>query len=313
MVDVAGIALTDGAFAYGRSVGEAGGARRRSRRPAGGCGSGPTARTTSSSSISRSTPAARTSPASGALDLTTMRAPDPGLVVRGEGIVLAELLAAAPSSHFGFMLRVEGGGATLADLDGRLTLRVPGESSPARPWARSRSRSRRPRGGTSWPISQAAFPGLTITGEATATSTRVDGRLRVEARDLAATARSLAPPRRPPPLPLAGKGRLDLASTGPLTRPRPARGGRDSRRSASTPTELHDLPSLGDRPGSSRADPRHRRRRGAQATLGRPAAAGAGAAPRHSGAGFRRRGCTPRPPTRSPWRRPLAAAPTTAT
>jgi hypothetical protein len=157
--------------------------------------------------------------AAGAVDLTTQRTGAQGLVVRGEGIVLSQLLADVPSSHFGFVLRVEGGGTALSNLDGRLTLRVPEGELAGQTLGPMGFYVQAKEGRYQLADLQAALPGLTVTGEATATAAHVDGRLRVEARDLAATARSLAPPRRAPPLTLAGRGRLDVTVTGPLRHP----------------------------------------------------------------------------------------------
>src|SRR4029079_9721881 len=194
VLDVAGIALSNGAFAYGAPSGKRVAhvddlAVRGHLRLAHGALALDLATDARGAHLA----------ASGALELTTMRAQAPGLVVRGEGIVLAELLAAAPSSHFGFVLRVEGGGASLAALDGRLTLRVPEGEIAGQTLGPIALSLQATAGRYKLADLQAAFPGLAITGEATATKARVDGRLRVEARDLAATVRALAAPPTAPP------------------------------------------------------------------------------------------------------------------
>jgi autotransporter translocation and assembly factor TamB len=222
VVDVAGIALTDGAFAYGgpsgKRVARLDDLAVRGRVRLAPDGAAPRPHDILDLDLATDARGAHLV-ASGSVDLTTLRARDPGLVVRGEGIVLSDLLAAAPSSHFGFVLRVEGGGATLPELDGRVTLRVPEGEIDGQTLGPIAFSLQAAAGAYKLADLQAAFPGVAITGEASATNARVDGRLRVEARDLAATVRSLAPPRGPPPLGLAGKGRIDVAVSGPLARP----------------------------------------------------------------------------------------------
>jgi hypothetical protein len=155
----------------------------------------------------------------GTVDLATMRARDPGLVVRGEGIVLAELFAAGPPSDFGFELRAEGGGASLSDLDGHLKLTLPRGRIDGQTLGPVGFVVTAARGRYELADLKAALPGLWVSGGAIATAAHVDAHLRVDARDLAATARALAPRHGPPPIAMAGSGYVDLALTGPIPDP----------------------------------------------------------------------------------------------
>lgn len=152
--------------------------------------------------------------ATGAIDLATMQVREPGFSIRGQGIVLADLFAAGPPSRFDFELQARGGGTTLAGLDGTLKLLVPPGRLDGHAFGPVRLDLRAARGRYTLDDLGAVLPGLTITGNGTATATRIDAHLRVDARDLTATVRSLAPRGGPPPVALAGQGRLDVALTG---------------------------------------------------------------------------------------------------
>ena len=65
----------------------------------------------------------------------------------------------------------------------------------------------------------ASAPGATVNGHGALDEGRVEARARIEATDLAATARSLARCHLAPPLVLAGQGRVDVELSGPLARP----------------------------------------------------------------------------------------------
>ena len=291
VVDVAGIALSDGAFAYvgptGKRVAHIDDLATRGHVRLARDGDKPDAHDVLELDLATDARGAHLA-ASGALDLTTLRARDPGLIVRGEGIVLAELFAAAPSSHFGFVLKVEGGGPTLAELDGRLTLRVPEGELAGQTLGPIAFSLQAAAGRYQLADLKAAFPGLKITGEATATSTRVDGRLRVEARD---SRRHRAQPG--PAAPTAAAGARGPRAARPRDL-RPARGAGPARGGAvphPPPRRQHAGrgASVGDRPRSLAADPRHRRRRRRPGHARGATRAGARAAPRRCREGPRRR------------------------
>ena len=66
---------------------------------------------------------------------------------------------------------------------------------------------------------RASAPGATVSGHGALDEGRVEARAGIEATDLAATARSLARCHLAPPIVLAGRGRIDVALSGPLARP----------------------------------------------------------------------------------------------
>ena len=119
--------------------------------------------------------------AQGAIDLAKLRAPPSGFAVRVRDLDLAKLMRDAP--------------ITAIDLD----LNTRGEHLDA--------------------DLQARAPGATVSGHGALDGGRVEARLRVEASDLSATARSLARAHLAPPIVLAGQGRIDVAISGPLARP----------------------------------------------------------------------------------------------
>ncbi len=117
----------------------------------------------------------------GAIDLATLRAAPSGLAVRVRDLDLAKLMRDTPTTAIDLDLDSHGD-HTKADL-------------------------------------RAHAPGAAVTGHGALDAGRVEARVRIEASDLAATARSLARSHLAPPLALAGEGRLDLALSGPLARP----------------------------------------------------------------------------------------------
>ena len=119
--------------------------------------------------------------AQGALDLAKLRAPPSGFAVRVRQLDLAKLMRDTP--------------VTAIDLD----VNTRGEHADA--------------------DLRASAPGATVNGHGALDEGRVEARARIEATDLAATARSLARCHLAPPLVLAGQGRIDVALSGPLARP----------------------------------------------------------------------------------------------
>ncbi len=119
--------------------------------------------------------------AQGAVDLGKLRAPAPGLAVRIRQLDLAKLMRDTP--------------VTAIDLD----VNTRGEHLDA--------------------DLRASAPGATVNGHGALDEGRLEARARIEATDLAATARSLARCHLAPPLVLAGQGRIDLELSGPLARP----------------------------------------------------------------------------------------------
>jgi translocation and assembly module TamB len=65
----------------------------------------------------------------------------------------------------------------------------------------------------------ARAPGVVVRGHGTLEGDKLEARLRIEAGDLAATARSLVRSHLAPPMVLAGRGRIDVVLRGPLARP----------------------------------------------------------------------------------------------
>jgi len=120
--------------------------------------------------------------ADGTLDLQRMQPADSGFAVRVRQLNLAKLMREMPVS--GIDVDLTGHGQRLAvDLDARA-------------------------------------PGVTVSGHGALDGDRLeDTRLRVDARDLAATARCLQRCGLAPPLALSGNGRIDLALSGPRARP----------------------------------------------------------------------------------------------
>jgi translocation and assembly module TamB len=119
--------------------------------------------------------------AQGAIDLAKLRAGPSGFAVRVRELDLAKLMRDTP--------------VTAIDLD----LNSRGEHLDA--------------------DLRASAPGATVNGHGALDEGRLEARARIEATDLAATARSLARCHLAPPLVLAGQGRIDLAISGPLARP----------------------------------------------------------------------------------------------
>jgi autotransporter translocation and assembly factor TamB len=158
--------------------------------------------------------------ARGEIDLATLRARGAGVTVRGLDLDLARLLpGVGPASDLAFELHVDGGGRDLAGLDGSLLLTVPPSELGGHALGPIRLRARA--AGARYEVAElhAALPGMELSGHGTASARDVDAHLRVEASDLGVTAASLAPPGGPPPLELAGRGRVDLALTGSLHAP----------------------------------------------------------------------------------------------
>ena len=120
--------------------------------------------------------------AQGAIDLGTLRAAPSGFAVRVRQLDLAKLTRDTP--------------VTAIDLD----LNSRGEHLDA--------------------DLRASAPGATMNGHGALDEGRVEARARIEADDLAATARSLARCHLAPPIVLRGaRGRIDVALSGPLARP----------------------------------------------------------------------------------------------
>ena len=119
--------------------------------------------------------------AQGAVDLAKLRAPPSGFAIRVRQLDLAKLMRDTP--------------VTAIDLD----VNARGEHLDA--------------------DLRASAPGATVNGHGALDDGRVEARARIEATDLAATARSLARCHLAPPVVLAGRGRIDLAISGPLARP----------------------------------------------------------------------------------------------
>ncbi|HLK90831.1 MAG TPA: translocation/assembly module TamB domain-containing protein [Polyangia bacterium] len=119
--------------------------------------------------------------ARGDLDLARGRPGPAGLAVHARDLDLGALMRDLPATQLALDLTADGDRASV-DLDARA-------------------------------------PGATVRGHGTLDGEEVDATLRVEASDLAATARSLARCRLAPPVALAGQGRIDLAVHGPRTRP----------------------------------------------------------------------------------------------
>jgi len=119
--------------------------------------------------------------AQGAVDLARLRAPASGLAVRIRQLDLAKLMRDTP--------------VTAIDLD----VNTRGEHLDA--------------------DLRASAPGAAVTGHGALDEGRVEARARIEATDLAATARSLARCHLAPPIVMAGQGRIDVELSGPLARP----------------------------------------------------------------------------------------------
>jgi translocation and assembly module TamB len=119
--------------------------------------------------------------AQGAIDLVRLRAPPAGLAVRVRDLDLAKMMRDTP--------------VTAIDLD----LDTRGEHLDA--------------------DLRASAPGATVNGHGALDAGQVEARARIEASDLAATARSLARCHLAPPIILTGQGRIDVAISGPLARP----------------------------------------------------------------------------------------------
>ena len=161
--------------------------------------------------------------ARGEIDVVQLRTRGQGLTVRLRNLDLARLLPNTPVSNLAADLQIVGGATggrrDLTALDGSLQLSIPP--------GRLDGRRVGPIGltvhaaGGRYQIADllAKLPGVDVTGHGSATTREADIHLRVEATDLGALSRSLAPPGGPPPLALSGKGRLDLALTGSLRGP----------------------------------------------------------------------------------------------
>ena len=119
--------------------------------------------------------------AQGAVDLARLRAAPSGFAVRVRELDLAKLMRDTP--------------VTAIDLD----VNTRGEHLDA--------------------DLRASAPGATVSGHGALDEGRVEARAGIEATDLAATARSLARCHLAPPIVLAGRGRIDVALSGPLARP----------------------------------------------------------------------------------------------
>jgi len=119
--------------------------------------------------------------ARGAVDLAKLRAPPSGFAVRVRQLDLAKLMRDTP--------------VTAIDLD----VNTRGEHLEA--------------------DLRASAPGATVNGHGALDEGRVEARARIEATDLAATARSLARSHLAPPIVMAGQGRIDVELAGPLARP----------------------------------------------------------------------------------------------
>jgi translocation and assembly module TamB len=119
--------------------------------------------------------------AQGAVDLAKMRAAPAGLALRVRDLDLAKLMRDMP--------------VTAIDLD----VNTRGEHLDA--------------------DLRAGAPGAKVNGHGAVDDGRVQARAGIEATDLGATARSLARCHLAPPIVLAGRGRIDVALSGPLARP----------------------------------------------------------------------------------------------
>jgi translocation and assembly module TamB len=119
--------------------------------------------------------------AQGAIDLGTLRAAPSGLAVRVRDLDLAKLMRDTP--------------VTAIDLD----VNTRGEHLDA--------------------DLRASAPGAKVSGHGAVDQGRVEAQAGIEATDLSATARSLARCHLAPPIVLAGRGRIDVALSGPLGRP----------------------------------------------------------------------------------------------
>ena len=119
--------------------------------------------------------------AQGAIDLAKLRAPPSGFAVRVRRLDLAKLMRDTP--------------VTAIDLD--VNTRAEHVDADLR----------------------ASAPGAAVNGHGALDEGRVEARARIEATDLAATARSLARCHLAPPIVLAGQGRIDVELSGPLARP----------------------------------------------------------------------------------------------
>jgi translocation and assembly module TamB len=154
----------------------------------------------------------------GDLDLRRLRAPDPGLVIRGRALDLSQLVDGAPSTALAFDLAARGGGRDLATVDASLDLAVPAGRVDGQTVGPIRLRASAEPGRYTLTELRAIWPGLEVTGGGTAATSLVDARARVEIGDLAALARSLAAWGIELP-PLAGRGRLDVVLGGRLAAP----------------------------------------------------------------------------------------------
>jgi translocation and assembly module TamB len=159
----------------------------------------------------------------GEIDIVQLRTHGPGLTVRVRNLDLARLLPNTPVSNLAADLHVVGGATAgqhdLTALDGSLQLSMPPGRLDGRRVGPIGLTVRAAGGRYQIADLLAKLPGVDVTGHGSATTREADIHLRVDATDLGALARSLAPPGGPPPLALAGKGRLDVALTGPLQRP----------------------------------------------------------------------------------------------
>ena len=157
--------------------------------------------------------------ARGEVDVARLRAQGPGLSVRAGDIDLARFSSSAPPSAIGVEIQLEGGGRTLDTLDGSLVVRVPPGRLAGHVLGPVRLTARALHGRYELADLHATLPGVEVTGHGSTTARDADVHLRVEASDLGALARSLAPRDRPPPVSLDGRGRLDVALVGPLAAP----------------------------------------------------------------------------------------------
>ena len=119
--------------------------------------------------------------AQGAIDLAKLRAPPSGFAVRVRQLDLAKLMRDTPITTIDLDVNTR---AEHLDVD-----------------------------------LHASAPGATVNGHGALDEGRLEARARIEATDLAATARSLARCHLAPPVVLAGQGRIDVALSGPLARP----------------------------------------------------------------------------------------------
>jgi translocation and assembly module TamB len=154
----------------------------------------------------------------GDLDPRRLRAPDPGLVIRGRDLDLSQLVDGAPSTALAFDLAARGGGRDLATVDASLDLALPAGRVAGQTVGPIRLRARAEPGRYTLTELRAIWPGLEITAGGTAATAVVDARARLEIGDFAALARSLAAWGIEPP-PLAGRGRLDFVLGGRLAAP----------------------------------------------------------------------------------------------